>query len=126
MPSPCRPLNRSLSRRAPGIFIDQARVAAEKSANGTGLLYVIGTEVPIPGGETEVLEVLAGAKTEATLQTFDLRGMAFKRLGLEAASERVIGIVVQLSVDFGNSQLFAFDKKKATGLAGPENSLRQH
>jgi D-tagatose-bisphosphate aldolase class II non-catalytic subunit len=91
--------------------------AAEKSADGAELLYVIGTEVPVPGGETETLKGLEVTKADAALQTFELHRAAFEKSGLEAAFERVIGIVVQPGVDFGNSQIFAFDKEKAAGLA---------
>ena len=90
---------------------------AEKTADRAELLYVIGTEVPVPGGETEILDGLAVTKADAALHTFELHRSAFKKLGLDAALERVIGIVVQPGVDFGNSQIFAFDKKKASGLA---------
>jgi D-tagatose-bisphosphate aldolase class II non-catalytic subunit len=90
---------------------------AEKHAEGAELLYVIGTEVPIPGGETEILEGLAVTKPEAALRTFELHRAAFAKRGLEASLERVIGIVVQPGVDFGNSQIFAFDKVKAAKLA---------
>ena len=89
---------------------------AEKSSKGTGPLYVIGTEVPVPGGETEILEGLAVTKAEAALRTFELHRQAFGELGLDDAFERVIGIVVQPGVDFGNSQVFAFDKPKTAGL----------
>jgi D-tagatose-bisphosphate aldolase class II non-catalytic subunit len=90
---------------------------AEKAAEGPELLYVIGTEVPVPGGETEILNALAVTKADAALHAFELHRTAFKKLGLDAALDRVIGIVVQPGVDFGNSQIFAFDKKKASGLA---------
>ena len=90
---------------------------AEKYSGGSELLYVIGTEVPVPGGETEVLDSLAVTKPEAALRTFELHRSAFAKRGLEAAIARVIGIVVQPGVDFGNSQVFAFDKAKAAELA---------
>jgi D-tagatose-1,6-bisphosphate aldolase subunit GatZ/KbaZ len=90
---------------------------AEKYAGGAELLYVIGTEVPIPGGETEVLEGLAVTKPEAALQTYALHRSAFGKLGLKSSLERVIGLVVQPGVDFGNNQVFAFDKAKAARLA---------
>ena len=90
---------------------------AEKYSGGAELLYVIGTEVPVPGGETEVLEGLAVTKPEATLKTFELHRAAFAKHGLDAALERVIGIVVQPGVEFGNSQIFAFDKAEAAALA---------
>jgi D-tagatose-bisphosphate aldolase class II non-catalytic subunit len=90
---------------------------AEKYSGSAELLYVIGTEVPIPGGEIEILEGLAITKPEAALRTFELHRAAFAKRGLEAALERVIGIVVQPGVDFGNSQIFAYDKAKAAKLA---------
>ena len=90
---------------------------AEQQSKGRELLYVIGTEVPIPGGETEVLEGLAVTKPEAALRTYELHRAAFAMRGLEAALKRIIGIVVQPGVDFGNSQIFAFDKAKAAKLA---------
>ena len=90
---------------------------AEAHAGGRELLYVIGTEVPVPGGETEVLAGLAVTRPEAALRTYELHRAAFAKRGLEAALARVIGIVVQPGVDFGNSQIFAFDKAKAASLA---------
>jgi D-tagatose-1,6-bisphosphate aldolase subunit GatZ/KbaZ len=90
---------------------------AEQHAEGRELLYVIGTEVPIPGGETEILEGLNVTKPEAAIRTFELHRAAFASRGLETAFKRVIGIVVQPGVDFGNSQIFAFDKAKAASLA---------
>ena len=90
---------------------------AEKHAGGAELLYIIGTEVPIPGGETEVLAGLAITKPAAALRTFELHRTAFAKRRLEAAFARVIGIVVQPGVDFGNSQIFSFDKAKAATLA---------
>jgi D-tagatose-bisphosphate aldolase class II non-catalytic subunit len=90
---------------------------AETHKAGNDLHYVIGTEVPIPGGETEVLGSLAVTKPEAALRTFEMHRAAFAERGLEKAFESVIGIVVQPGVDFGNSQIFAFDKVRATSLA---------
>jgi D-tagatose-bisphosphate aldolase class II non-catalytic subunit len=95
----------------------QLCAVAEKAANGAELLYVIGTEVPVPGGETEALDGLAVTKPDAALRTFERHRTAFVKLGLGDALERVIGIVVQPGVDFGNSQVFGFDKAKASDLA---------
>jgi D-tagatose-bisphosphate aldolase class II non-catalytic subunit len=90
---------------------------AEKHAGGRELLYVIGTEVPIPGGETAVLEGLAVTKPEAAIRTYELHRAAFAKRGLEEALTRMIGIVVQPGVDFGNSQIFAYNKGIAATLA---------
>ena len=101
----------------------QLCAVAEKSANGAELLYVIGTEVPVPGGETENLTGLAVTNADAALHTFELHREAFKKLGLNAAIEQVIGIVVQPGVDFGNSQVFPFDRPKAAGLTACLNQI---
>ena len=101
-----------MAERAAGLC-----AVAEAHAEGRELLYVIGTEVPVPGGETEILEGLSVTKPEAALRTYELHRAAFAKHGLQAALARVIGIVVQPGVDFGNSQIFAFDKPKAASLA---------
>jgi D-tagatose-bisphosphate aldolase class II non-catalytic subunit len=96
---------------------------AENSAGNAELLYVIGTEVPVPGGETGMLDALAVTKADAASRTFELHQSAFIKLGLESALARVIGIVVQPGVDFGNSQIFAFDKNSASGLAAAIHNI---
>ena len=89
---------------------------AEKASGNAGVCYVIGTEVPVPGGETQPLEVLAVTKPQPALRTFELHREAFARRGLSAAFARVIGMVVQPGVDFGNAQIFAYQKEKAATL----------
>ncbi|MDW6024362.1 class II D-tagatose-bisphosphate aldolase, non-catalytic subunit [Mesorhizobium sp. BAC0120] len=90
---------------------------AEEHAAGRELVYVIGTEVPRPGGETEQLAQLAVTEPQAVLRTWELHRSAFEANGLRDALSRVIGIVVQPGVDFGNNQVFAFDKAKAAMLS---------
>ena len=81
------------------------------------LLYVIGTEVPKPGGETEALGGLAVTEPERGASNLRVapRGIHCAE-GCRTALSRVIGIVVQPGVDFGNSQIFDFDKEKAATL----------
>jgi D-tagatose-1,6-bisphosphate aldolase subunit GatZ/KbaZ len=64
--------------------------------------YVIGTEVPAPGGiqsESEQFSVTPAADVEKTIQ---LTKEAFLGLGLEDAWQRVIAVVVQPGVEFGD------------------------
>ena len=96
---------------------------AEQHAGGTKPLYVIGTEVPRPGGETEALNSFAVTRPEAPLRTYELHRQAFDRLGLAGALDRVIGIVVQPGVDFGNTHVFAFDKAKAGALSAADRAI---
>jgi len=89
---------------------------AEQAAAGRALSYVIGTEVPIPGGETDALDSLAVTAPEAAAHTVELHRQAFAARGLEGAFGRVIALVVQPGVDFGNEQVFVFDPAKAETL----------
>jgi D-tagatose-bisphosphate aldolase class II non-catalytic subunit len=90
------------------------------TAEGRGhadLDYVVGTEVPIPGGETEMIDVLAVTTPAAMEETWSLHKQAFAGCNLRGALDRVIGIVVQPGVDFGNDTVFAFDPPKASALS---------
>ena len=91
--------------------------AAEAAAAGRPLSYVIGTEVPIPGGETGALDALAVTSADAARNTFALHAQAFETRGLGDAFQRVIGIVVQPGVDFGNAQVFNYDPAAAAELS---------
>ena len=85
--------------------------------------YVIGTEVPIPGGETEAMDDLAVTTPEAARRTLDLHRAAFAARGLDAAFDRVIGLVAQPGVDFANDQVFAFDPARAASLSAAAPGL---
>ena len=90
--------------------------AAEEGARGSDLAYVIGSEVPIPGGEMEAVNALAVTPAENVRRTIDLHRQAFAARGIQDAMGRVIAIVVQPGVDFGNSDVVQFDRAKAGGL----------
>jgi D-tagatose-1,6-bisphosphate aldolase subunit GatZ/KbaZ len=80
-------------------------------------LYVIGTEVPTPGGEqleTAAPETTRTADLARTLQTAQ---DAFGAMNLEEAWERVVAVVVQPGVEFGDETVFAYDHEKAKELA---------
>lgn len=97
---------------------------AEAAAQGRPLHYIIGTEVPVPGGETEHRDALAVTTPDAVRRTHDLHRMAFAARGLEAAFARVIGVVVQPGVDFGNDQIIGYDPAQAGGLAALAPALQ--
>jgi len=79
-------------------------------------LYVIGTEVPIPGGEVAEGEPPAPTRIEDLKFSLNAFQTAFKALGLASAWERIIGMVVQPGVEFGDSSIFEYDRKKAASL----------
>lgn len=86
-------------------------------------LYVIGSEVPTPGGETQEGEAPAVTTVEQLQRTLGAFRAAFDRHQLSDAWERVIGIVVQPGVEFGDKVIFAYDRGKAHAISAalPKN-----
>lgn len=80
-------------------------------------LYVIGTDVPIPGGEVLDEQAPEITRIEGLSQTIDLAHEAFKKRGLEAAWERVIAVVVQPGVEFGDEVVFPYLPEKTRQLS---------
>ncbi|MCK5737296.1 MAG: class II D-tagatose-bisphosphate aldolase, non-catalytic subunit [Spirochaetaceae bacterium] len=80
-------------------------------------VYIIGTEVPIPGGAKEQEEGLEITPASDARQTVEITRNAFLKEGLSAAWERVCGLVVQPGVEFGDDQVFDFDTENATQLS---------
>jgi len=81
------------------------------------LLYVIGSEVPAPRGESDSggrPAVTPADNVHRTLETFR---SAFAQRGLSAAWERVIALVVQPGVDFGEKEIFDYDRVQAQSLS---------
>jgi D-tagatose-bisphosphate aldolase class II non-catalytic subunit len=79
-------------------------------------VYVIGTEVPPPGGATHQLEEIEITQADAALKTLDVHRAAFAKAGVAPAMERVIGIVVQPGVEFGNANVGLYKPDRAQGL----------
>lgn len=87
-------------------------------------VYIVGTEVPIPGGAMEEIEELEVTKPEAARETIRVHQEAFRTAGISDAFERVIGAVVQPGVEFGNHNVIAFDAEKAAALSAVLADLR--
>jgi D-tagatose-1,6-bisphosphate aldolase subunit GatZ/KbaZ len=88
----------------------------ERPAGGTPPLYIVGTEVPTPGGEQETADHLAVTRSADARETLDLTHAAFAARGLEAAWERVVALVVQPGVEFGDAVVFEYDRPAAAEL----------
>ncbi len=79
--------------------------------------YVIGTEVPIPGGAQEPEEGVAVTPPEEVAETIWVTREAFLTQGLGEAWERVVAVVVQPGVEFGHDTVFLYDPARAAPLA---------
>jgi D-tagatose-bisphosphate aldolase class II non-catalytic subunit len=97
-----------------------ARLAARAEASAGGgfqPVYVIGTEVPVPGGALEALDHLQITRPSAVSATYEIHREAFERQRLQDAFSRVIALVVQPGVEFGHSDVVHFDTAKARELS---------
>jgi D-tagatose-1,6-bisphosphate aldolase subunit GatZ/KbaZ len=98
----------------------QLAEVAEAAARAAGLpppVYVIGTEVPIPGGESSLGGGVAVTRPEAAAQTLEVHRRAFRARGLRDAWHRVIALVVQPGVDFDHSDVQHYDREQAAALS---------
>lgn len=79
-------------------------------------VFVIGSEVPIPGGAQEAEDSLAVTKPEAFRDTVDTYRRIFTEAGIAEGMNDVIAVVVQPGVEFGDDQVFLYDHDAATEL----------
>lgn len=105
-----------------------ARLAriSEAAAREEGLPaphYVIGTEVPVPGGATEALDHLQPTSPEAVQRTVDIHRAAFAATGVEAAFDHAIGLVVQPGVEFSSESVHVYDRAATTELVKAGRAL---
>lgn len=100
------------------------RAAESACIGGEPPLYVVGSEVPIPGGATEAEDGISVTRSEDLLREYDLFKSAFLREGLSDAWARVIAIVVQPGVEFGDDQVFLYNREKASRLVACARALK--
>jgi D-tagatose-1,6-bisphosphate aldolase subunit GatZ/KbaZ len=94
--------------------------AAEQAwgrAGGAAPVYVIGTEVPVPGGAHEELGALAVTSPAAAAATLEAHRRAFAARGLDDAWPRVVALVVQPGVEFDHHKVIDYDPAAAQGLS---------
>jgi D-tagatose-1,6-bisphosphate aldolase subunit GatZ/KbaZ len=92
------------------------RVAEDTAAAGTTLSYVIGTEVPTPGGATHELTALRPTSPPAAARTLEAHRAALSAHELEAVWPRVRALVVQPGVEFDHLQIIDYERNLTTDL----------
>lgn len=85
-------------------------------------VYVIGSEVPIPGG-TEEMESMCVTEPEALRATLDCFKRAFTENGLKQVWEDTVAVVAQIGLEFSEDNVYDFDYEKAMPLA---EELKRH
>jgi D-tagatose-1,6-bisphosphate aldolase subunit GatZ/KbaZ len=81
-------------------------------------VFVVGSEVPVPGGRQEAedgITVTSPADFADTVETYQ---QVFRSRGHKNAWEDIIGVVVQPGVEFGDDEVFLYNHKEARLLCG--------
>ena len=97
-----------------------AKIAEETCQDLWGesdLVYIIGTEVPVPGGAHVALTELQATTPDAAQATLEAHRHAFEALGLSAIWPRIIGLVVQPGVEFDHTNVIDYQPEKAVALS---------
>ena len=98
------------------------RVAEDTAASGSSrgavseLRYVIGTEVPVPGGAHETLEELQPTTAQAARTTLARHRQAVADHGLEHVWPRIMALVVQPGVEFDHLRVVDYRRERTTEL----------
>ena len=79
-------------------------------------VYVIGSEVPIPGGATEQEDQISVTNPQDLRETLAVYLDEFTAWGLRDAWKYVIAVVVQPGVEFGDDEVFLYDRQEAHRL----------
>ena len=87
----------------------------EEAPDAISPVYVIGSEVPIPGGAQEH-EGFGVTSRENCLATISAFKKAFEEKELFNAWERVVAVVVQPGVEFSEDEVFVYDSDIAEDL----------
>ncbi|MDT5101344.1 MAG: D-tagatose,6-bisphosphate aldolase subunit GatZ/KbaZ [Mycobacterium sp.] len=94
-------------------------LVAEDTAHRTGVgapMYVIGTEVPVPGGAHETLGVLTPTPADRARRTVAAHRKAFADSGLDHVWLRVMALVVQPGVEFDHLHVIDYQRDATAEL----------
>jgi len=89
---------------------EEAKVFAKKP------VYVIGTDVPIPGGALETEDDIRVTRAREVEETINTTRRAFVNKVSENAWQRVVAVVAQPGVEFSDAQVFEYNPSKAKNL----------
>ena len=79
--------------------------------------YVIGSEVPIPGGEQEAEDQVVITEPEDLHETIRTYKEEFGKMHLAYAFDSIVGVVVQPGVEFGDENLVRYNRAETVELS---------
>jgi len=89
----------------------------EQTNNVNNISYIVGTEVPTPGGSLDNEEELKPTTAEEAEKTLKRSKDAFLKRKLNNGWQRVCGLVVQPGVEFSDTNIHSYDRLAATKLS---------
>ena len=99
------------------------KIAESHSPHAEELVYIIGTEVPIPGGETDDMVELAVTSVARLTDTIDTHREAFDKEGLSHVWPKIVSVVTQPGVDFSHTAIHRFEPNKARDLSAAVKAI---
>jgi D-tagatose-1,6-bisphosphate aldolase subunit GatZ/KbaZ len=113
-----RPLDEAtVAARAAALCAVAEEAVALLPADAPRPVYVVGSEVPIPGGELADSAAPAVTSVHAVERTLAETRRAFTKHDVGDALERVLALVTQPGVEFGDAVVFEYDDRAAAALA---------
>ena len=106
-----------VAERAAQLCQAAENACAELPTGTPSPVYVIGTEVPVPGGEQAAGQPPQVTRVADMQRTLQISRAAFHARGLDDAWQRVVGLVVQPGVEFGDTHVFDYDRRQARSLS---------
>ena len=92
-------------------------IAETHSPHADQLIYIIGTEVPVPGGETDDMHELSVTSVDRLNETIDTHRQAFENEGLAQVWPKIVSVVTQPGVDFSHTAIHRFEPEEAADLS---------
>jgi D-tagatose-1,6-bisphosphate aldolase subunit GatZ/KbaZ len=115
---PLKPLDSDIIAERTALLCEVAERTYAQTSNGNEQpVYIVGSDVPPPGGAKGHEADIRITTAEDVERTIDLTKKAFEKRNLNDAWERVIAVVVQPGVEFGDSSVINYNRDKAYNLS---------
>lgn len=116
---PSVPLDLSLCARRGALLCEVAEKAfmeySHTHPDAEAPVYVLGSEVPVPGGATDGAEIHVSDVEDCTLALRTYRD-AFNERGLGKVRERIVGFVAEMGIEFHERTLDEYDREAVRAL----------
>ncbi len=96
---------------------DAFKKRCEKYPDSMHPVYIIGSEVPVPGGIQNEEDALQVTDINDFENTINIYKTVFEEFGFDDAFDNIVAIVVQPGVEFGNDEIHIYDRNAARTLS---------